>query len=336
MTLRIDPTTASGLADDHRRHPRKRSRLRHAVRAVTAGAVLATSVAIGVGAVATATPTGPSASSYSFSTHGDNKDTTFNQLLSINDKGQIAGYFGSGTPATTHPNKGYVLDAPYGQSNFHNENFPGSQQTQVTGINNSGTTSGFYADPAGDNFGFILKDGIWTAVIDPHTTGNMNQLLGLNNHGLAAGFYTDSKGNAHGYIFNFHNDTFKAVNIPNASSVTASGVNANGDVSGFYMNAAGATRSFVLHHDGDLTTFSAPGSTNTMALGINNSDEVVGTYAIGNSTHGFVWSGGHLRTVDDPHGVGATTINGLNSAGDLVGFYTSGNNVDGFLATVKS
>jgi hypothetical protein len=69
-----------------------------------------------------------------------------------------------------------------------------------------------------------------------------------------------------------------------------------------------------------------------MALGVNNSDEVVGTYAgTGTIVHGFIWSGGTLRTLDDPHGVGTTTINGLNDKGDIVGFYSVGAIVHGFL-----
>ena len=39
------------------------------------------------------------------------------------------------------------------------------------------------------------------------------------------------------------------------------------------------------------------------------------------------------RTVDDPHGIGTTTINGVNDRGQLVGFYVdSAGNTDGFLA----
>ncbi len=272
-----------------------------------------------------------SAPNFSFRTLDDHKDKTFNQLLSINDNGTIAGYFGIGTPATTHPNKGYLIHGPYGQGNYTNENFPGSQQTQVTGINLSGTTCGFYADPAGDNFGFVLKNGVWTVVIDPHTTGTTNQLLGLNNNGIAVGFYTDSKGHAHGYEFNFHTDAFSPVNIPGATSVTATGINQAGDVSGFYMNAKGSTVAF-LRKGHKVISFSGPGSTNTMALGVNNSDEVVGTYAgTGTIMHGFIWSGGKLRTLDDPNGIGTTTINGLNDKGDIVGFYSVGSIVHGFL-----
>jgi Cu/Zn superoxide dismutase len=57
----------------------------------------------------------------------------------------------------------------------------------------------------------------------------------------------------------------------------------------------------------------------------------------GNSaqTHGFTWTArGGFKQVDDPAGVGTTTVNGVNDAGDLVGFYVDGNgNTDGMLAT---
>jgi hypothetical protein len=51
--------------------------------------------------------------------------------------------------------------------------------------------------------------------------------------------------------------------------------------------------------------------------------------------HGFTWTPqGGFRSVDDPHGIGTTTINGVNDFGQLVGFYVDGNgNTDGFAAT---
>jgi hypothetical protein len=53
--------------------------------------------------------------------------------------------------------------------------------------------------------------------------------------------------------------------------------------------------------------------------------------------HGFTWTArGGFRTVDDPNGIGTTTINGVNNAGDLVGFYVDGaGNTDGMLATPR-
>src|SRR5271165_5147289 len=95
---------------------------------------------------------------YSFRTVDDAADLTFNQLLGINNDGVIAGYFGSG--AQGHPNMGYLL-TPGG---YRSENFPGSVQTQVTGLNDNGVTVGFasgmnIANMANNNFGFYATGG---------------------------------------------------------------------------------------------------------------------------------------------------------------------------------
>lgn len=100
--------------------------------------------------------------------------------------------------------------ADYDQRNFHNENFPGSVQTQVTGINNKDLAVGFWADSnnanmVNNNFGFIDHDGTFTNVIDPlgkaAASGGMTveQLLGVNDQDKAVGFWTDANGNAHGF-----------------------------------------------------------------------------------------------------------------------------------------
>src|ERR1039458_1580774 len=127
-------------------------------------------------------------------------DPTFNQELGINNAGTIAGYFGSGAPNgtpppfTLTPNQGYTVGSPY--TSFTSENFPGSGQTQVIGINNGGVTVGFYADSNGATtpnfFGFVDQGNTFTQVNDPNTTGTgptTNQLLGVNDNGTAAGFY---------------------------------------------------------------------------------------------------------------------------------------------------
>ena len=117
-------------------------------------------------------------------------DVTFNQALGINSSGIIAGYFGSG--AAGLPNQGYTVAPPYAQRNFTNENFPGSVQTQVTGINNIGTAVGFWSDQnnanmVNNNFGFVDIANTFTNVNNPATgTGPaINQLLGVNNSNIA-------------------------------------------------------------------------------------------------------------------------------------------------------
>ena len=72
---------------------------------------------------------------------------------------------------------------------------------------------------------------------------------------------------------------------------------------------------------------------------MNSHDEVVGVYtALGQHGHDarlHLDPAGRLPArVDDPHGMGTTTINGVNDFGVLVGFYVDANgNTDGFVAT---
>jgi probable HAF family extracellular repeat protein len=325
-----------------------RSRMRRATLAATGSLLAAAAVAVPASAARAQTVRDHAQQpvSYAFETLDDQADPRFNQLLGINNNGVIAGYFGSGMPASTHPNKGYTLDPPYGQANYVNENFPGSQQTQVTGINNKGTTVGFWADAAGDNFGFVDRNGRFTDVVDPHgqvNAGNgmtTEQLLGVNNQKVAVGFWVDANGNSHGFLYNVHKRSFTEIRIPGSASVTPTAINNDGKVVGFYVDAQGQDVAFVRSSRGQITALTPPaGATTTMALGINNEGEVVGSYmdATG-ATHGFTWTRrGGYTTIDDPNGMrGAnaeTVVNGVNDQGQLVGFYLDdAGNTDGMLA----
>jgi probable HAF family extracellular repeat protein len=271
---------------------------------------------------------------FAFSTVDDSADPTFNQLLGVNDHGVIAGYFGSGNPASTHPNKGYTIKIENGTPTFTDENVPQSAQTQVTGIASDGTTVGFSVDGAGNNFGFVDWNGQFTQVANPASPNN-NQLLGVSERGKAAGFYTDADNHEHGYIYDIRNKTFTpvTVNISGAVSTQATGIDNHGDISGFTTDANGNSTGFVIM-GGQMTTIQAPGSNNTQVLGINNQGQAVGQYVDGaGNTHGFVWTNNALKTVDDPNGAGGTTVNGLNDNGELVGFYVdAAKNTHGFVA----
>ena len=295
----------------------------------------ATATATGTGHQATA-----AATSYGFTTLDDQADPTFNQLLGINSHDVISGYFGSG--AAGHPNQGYVLNPPYGQSNYTSENFPGSVQTQVTGLNNKGDTAGFYVNAKGTSRGFVEWNGVFASYENPstpHSAGSVNQLLGINNAGTAVGFYNDAAGNAHAYELNQATGQFTAVHVP-GKSATATGINNAGDVVGFATSTGGSTFSWLLHA-GHLSTLQFPGGSNTQAFGVNDSDQIVGSYTDGSGTsHGFVLSDpmgptSHWQSIDDPTtGATMTVVNGINDAGDLVGFYNDASgNTHGMLAT---
>jgi hypothetical protein len=312
--------------------------LRSALGMAVAGSIAA--LVATPGAASAVSP--PAAVGYSFRTYDNSNDASFNQLLGINRDGVIAGYFGSG--ARDHPNKGYLLNSPYGQASYQVENYPHGKQTQVTGLNDTGTTVGFWSDQnkanlADDNFGFYSINGAgFESVVFPTSDNSaplVNQLLGVNDSNIAVGFYTDSQGQDQGYEYNITSNTFSRILVPGATSTVVAGINNLGNVAGFSVGVSGATTGFLLRPGGQLTTLAVPGATTTEALGISGRSEVVGFYQnAAGAQHGFTWTlAGGFQTVDDPHGVGTTVINGVNNDGYLVGFYVGRvGNTDGFLA----
>src|ERR1700683_1977068 len=163
---------------------------------IAAAGALATTAAFAVAGPASAstasTADASTGVSYHFQTLNNGADLTFNQLLGINDDNVLAGYFGSG--AQGPPNKGYELWAP---STYRNENFPGSAQTQVTGLNDQGVTVGFWstmntASMTDNNFGFYEQHGRFHDVnfpIGDAASPPVDQLLGVNNREIAVGFF---------------------------------------------------------------------------------------------------------------------------------------------------
>jgi hypothetical protein len=322
----------------------KRSTLRVAAATVATGVLAAGAVAL-AGAASASTLSAHTAHSarYSFQTIDNPKDLTFNQLLGINDEHQIVGYFGSGMAG--HPNKGYVIP-PFSHS-FVDENFPGSVQTQVTGENNRGITVGFWSNTnmgvgMDANFGWVDVHGQFKNASDPAATSatlETDQLLGVNDSDIAVGFYTDANGNNHGYEYNINRNSFSSVTDPQnpGASLQSTAINDRGDIAGNI-----GSDGFLLTRGGKFTTLSAPGASSTMALGVNNFDEVVGVYvpsSDANALEGFTWTPQHgFTTVNDPYGVNdgnlTTTINGVNDFGQVVGFYVdAAGNTDGFTAT---
>ena len=254
----------------------------------------------------------------------------------------IAGYFGSGNAG--HPNKGYELSPPCAQGDFSSENFPGSVQTQVTGLNDYGISVGFFSRRTAlprrttTTSGSGAQHGRYHEVNFPTRNNSnppVNQLLGVNDTGTAVGFYNDSAGNAHGYAYNINAGWFKLVTVPGATSLTAAAINNWGTVAGFFTNAKGTVDSFVKWQNGQVITLAVPGASATQAFGMNDSNEVVGTYTTGTGnnavTHGFTWANGKCTTVNFPQ-ASSTAVNGVNNEGDIVGFYTDAEgNTDGFV-----
>ena len=74
---------------------------------------------------------------------------------------------------------------------------------------------------------------------------------------------------------------------------------------------------------GTYTQIDFPGSTGTYCWGIDNAEEISGTFGdSGGGYHGFLLSGGNFSVIDYP-GAQNTYLNGLNDLGQIVGFARS-------------
>jgi probable HAF family extracellular repeat protein len=68
-------------------------------------------------------------------------------------------------------------------------------------------------------------------------------------------------------------------------------------------------------------TLNYPGTTHTIAFGINNLNAIVGTYTTNAQGYGFLYVGGKYKTLSYPGGTGTEAV-GINDTGEIVGSYS--------------
>jgi probable HAF family extracellular repeat protein len=177
---------------------------------------------------------------------------------------------------------------------------------------------------------------------DPGVTNT--EPMGINNSGQVSGTYLDASKNDHGFLYS--NGTFTTIDDPNQSAnpITNQGtqayhLNEKGQVAGFYGDSNHTDRGF-LYSNGTFSTIDDPdrtGSLGTIAEGINNSGDIVGTYFIGSSYSGFVDSGGTFTTIADPSpGIGNTEVTNINNQGEITGRGNTGSGNEGFVYNLSN
>src|SRR5262249_8329382 len=89
-----------------------------------------------------------------------------------------------------------------------------------------------------------------------------------------------------------------------------------------------------------FTTIDVPGSSATIASGINNIGQIVGYFGESGRAHGFIKSGATYTTIDVPPSLGVpasfgidTFVYGINDAGVIVGTFSDTRGSHGFIAT---
>lgn len=222
---------------------------------------------------------------------------------------------------------GYVTGREGG--NLRLVDFPGATFTNVSAMNDRGDVVGQYLDNNGTSHGYSLIDGIFSTVDVPNSI--FDAAVGINDSREIVGIFQGASDfSIHGYrladgVFTTIDDpdapAFNA-GTPNAFTITeVSFINNPGDVAGFFLDINNFGHSFLLS-GGVFQPIAVPaGVQGTIVLGLNDSDDVVGTFGdISGVQQGFLQNHQGTSFVNFPNAV-STNPNSINSSGRIVGVY---------------
>ena len=181
------------------------------------------------------------------------------------------------------PNVGFVYDVQ--TQTITAINRPGASFTFPFAINNTGNIGGFLAHGSFD-VGFELVGSQYKIISPPRTTHSA--VFGITTSGRLLG---EAGTRNASFYFAFSPGTYSQFAIPNAPGAVTTGVNPAGTaLVGYYNPSPGVTAGFI-YQNKTLTTLQFPGSTDTIALGINAAGKVVGAFGDAEGKgHGLTWT----------------------------------------------
>jgi hypothetical protein len=188
----------------------------------------------------------------------------------VNSAGAAAGWC---TNAKTGLDTGFV----YSKGKFTPVNFPKSNGTQATGINDKGEVVGLYFDSANLTHGFSKIGTKYTSI---SVKGGTNTVAwGVNNAGQITVYTTNSAGTFDSYLMT--GTKLKKIDNPGAGT-TGTIVHAPsnvGDIDGTYYDTAGTEKGWLLHKGKYYDVVDTGGV--TRADGLNDKSVLVGRYGSG-------------------------------------------------------
>jgi hypothetical protein len=221
----------------------------------------------------------------------DPNDTVgFTEGRGINNPGTVDGdYVGS---------DGFVHSFLLSGGTFTEYDVPGTVQTNLLSISNSGILTGAF-DPDGSGIfqAFIDRDGTITSYSVPGAAGTLAYEMN-NNKKLTVGYYIDASAILHGQ----YRDTNGALHFPidptGSVGTVLFGVNNKNAVVGRYADSAGVTHGLFFVPPSTFITFDYPGSTFTSLNGISEQGNICGRYVDASGiAHGFI-----ARATGNPSG----------------------------------
>ena len=215
---------------------------------------------------------------------------------------------------------------------------PGATFTTAWDVNNSGQIVGSTSGDTGSQ-GFIYSGGIFTSLSGPSGAISTNA-LGISDAGVVVGsYYTSSSIDPDGNLifgpetsYIYSGGVYTSFTVPGSNNTEARAISPDGRyISGYYDSDAGE-QGFVLDTLTNAFAFIGSGDGFTIAQGINNSYQVVGSDIISPSTRpGFIYDipTGTRTDVLLP-GSTRTAFRAIDNAGVIAGWYVAGGITHGF------
>jgi probable HAF family extracellular repeat protein len=118
--------------------------------------------------------------------------------------------------------------------------------------------------------------------------------------------------------------------LPGFTDLEAYAINIRHEVVGAAYNRGPGVRHAFLYRDGKLNDLGKLlGVTNdSYAVGINAEGEVIGEFSDASGTHGFIYWGGRVQTIDISNGT--TFLRAINDIGQIVGNFGSASSLTGY------
>ena len=244
-----------------------------------------------------------------------------NELIDINDRGQVAGTYIDPSGAS----RGFVRD---NHGRFTLVDVPGATETYVSKINDRGQIVGIacFTASCDSQRGYLRDpDGGFRAIQVPGAA--RTEAFGLDDQGRIVGQYVDDDGVTHGYVWK--RGRFSTIDIKGAAGTSITGLNDHGEMVGAYVDSDGTFHAFFRTARGRVATYGAPGVPYTVPFDVNDRGTIVGltTDALplpdAEQLHGFVLNirrGGRPTPIDVP-GAPRTVAYGIDDRGRIAGIY---------------
>jgi hypothetical protein len=184
-------------------------------------------------------------------------------------------------------------------------------ETVAFAVNRAGAVAGAYRDYSGRTHGFVWRYGHETSIDIPGAIDTA--AFGIGESGEVVGAYRSTDCRVHGFRWTAENFSGVDADLPEAAATILTGIDNDGNITGQFSTAEsplacnefalsgaiGAGGHAFVQRAGVATAIETAGSVDSIALGFNSANEVVGQYRTASGkVRGFSLSDAGIRSVD--------------------------------------